>query len=69
MEKKKGKFPFIIEERLCKKCGICVSHCPAKVFTAGPGNEPRVTNPRKCTECNLCFFRCPDFAIQLEVSP
>ncbi|RQD76290.1 MAG: 4Fe-4S dicluster domain-containing protein [Candidatus Syntrophonatronum acetioxidans] len=58
-----------MDEKLCKKCGICVSLCPTRVFTAGPGNEPRVTNPRKCTRCNLCFFRCPDFAIQLEVNP
>lgn len=62
---KESGFPFTLDKKLCKKCGVCVSLCPREVFTAGPGGEPVVAYPERCSRCALCFYRCPDFAIQL----
>jgi len=65
----KAEFQFFIDRKLCKKCGICISFCPAEVYTADDDDAPQITYPEKCIFCNLCFYRCPDFAIKLEVAP
>jgi len=54
-----------VNEKLCKKCGICSSLCPAKVFTNEVNELPMYTHQEKCTGCNLCVLRCPDIALTL----
>ncbi len=56
-----------IDERLCKRCGICSEFCPQNVFSVRNDGIPQVTAPENCTSCHLCDWRCPDFAITLEV--
>ena len=51
----------------CKKCGICVEFCPAKVFTEQADGSPVPTYREKCTGCRMCVLRCPDFALEVEV--
>lgn len=51
-----------IDEKACKRCGICIAFCPRKVFLAENG-KPVVANPEVCTRCMLCELRCPDYAI------
>jgi 2-oxoglutarate ferredoxin oxidoreductase subunit delta len=51
-----------IDEKICKKCGICISFCPRNVFASSSG-MPVVTHPENCTGCKLCELRCPDYAI------
>jgi 2-oxoglutarate ferredoxin oxidoreductase subunit delta len=54
-----------INEKWCKKCGICVAFCPQGVFTADEFGMPIVSYPEKCIKCMLCVIRCPDFAIDV----
>ncbi len=56
----------VINERLCKKCDICVTFCPKKVLDPRTGAMPAVARPEDCNACELCILRCPDFAIDLE---
>ena len=71
-----------VDDDLCKGCGICILHCPAKVLepdvpTDWGGQKPQlVTNMEtKCmlvrgekgVPCRLCEKRCPDIAIMVEV--
>ncbi|MDD2573333.1 MAG: ferredoxin family protein [Bacillota bacterium] len=51
----------------CKKCGICVEYCPAKVFTAEKDGTPVPAYQEKCTGCGICVLRCPDFALDVGV--
>ena len=52
-----------INEKWCKKCGICVEFCPKQIFITGALGEPQVNDPTKCTECRLCEILCPEFCI------
>ncbi|WP_073256006.1 4Fe-4S dicluster domain-containing protein [Caldanaerovirga acetigignens] len=61
----KGSARITIDERACKKCGICIAFCPKKVFSSD-NDKPVVANPEACIRCMLCELRCPDFAIVVE---
>lgn len=54
-----------IDRTLCKKCGICASVCPKKVFKLNELEGPQVTNPNDCILCELCIMMCPDMAIDI----
>lgn len=55
----------LINQKLCKKCGLCAKLCPRKVLESGADGLPLVAHPEKCTACELCVSHCPDFAIEL----
>ena len=57
-----------INQRFCKRCGICVEFCPAKVLGKESDGLPFVIYQDKCIGCKLCEYRCPDFAIKVEVT-
>jgi len=57
-----------INSDYCKRCGICVEFCPAKVFTKNIDSTPVPQYKEKCAGCKLCELRCPDFAINVEVN-
>ncbi len=57
---------IFINEKWCKRCGICVEFCPGKVFTMGNLQPPAAMNLEGCTMCRLCEMRCPDYAISVE---
>lgn len=58
----KRNIEILIDEKACKKCGICIAFCPTKVYTSKDG-KPIIVNLDACTNCKLCELRCPDFAI------
>lgn len=64
---KKGKrlFDQQIYEDWCKKCGICIALCPAKVFEQCEDGSPAVKDPDACIGCRFCEYHCPDFAITI----
>lgn len=61
---KQEAFP-IINQKLCKKCGICVNICPRKVLEPDDAGLPHPARRGKCTSCEQCVIHCPDFAIEL----
>ncbi len=66
-DKGKKEVPLIlINESLCKRCGICSAFCPTKVFDAREDGLPLVARGFDCIWCGLCEMRCPDFAILLK---
>ena len=64
--KEKHAVRITINEKWCKKCGICIAFCPQGVFTSDDFGMPIVKYPEKCVKCILCVVRCPDFAIDVE---
>ena len=58
----------IINPKLCKKCGICVSACPKKVLEIEPGKPVAAVRIEDCIGCRTCELKCPDFAIEVEVN-
>ena len=65
-EKKKRAKVILIQEKWCKRCGICAEFCPGKVFSFQSGEVPAAANLEGCTVCRLCELRCPDYAISVE---
>ena len=56
----------MINEKWCKKCGICAAFCPKKVFDRDDDGKPSAARPEDCIGCRLCEMRCPDFAVTVE---
>lgn len=56
---------ILVNESLCKRCGICIYFCPTRVFDQREDGLPLVARRPDCIWCNLCEVRCPDFAITL----
>jgi len=54
-----------IEERLCKKCKLCVQSCPADAIFIG---EKSIIDPLKCIGCATCLAVCPTGAVKREPS-
>lgn len=59
----------ILNEKWCKRCGICVAFCPKGVFISDDFGLPIVKYPERCIKCMLCVVRCPDFALEVEGLP
>jgi 2-oxoglutarate ferredoxin oxidoreductase subunit delta len=58
------KYRVRVDDKLCKKCGICVFVCPKKVFSLSGGLE---IDYERCNGCKRCEVYCPDFAVEVEL--
>ena len=63
----------MINELLCKDCGLCVRACPKGVLALSKtklnakGYHPaEPVNPEACVGCASCARTCPDVAIRIE---
>ena len=63
----------MINELLCKSCGLCVRACPKGVLALSKtklnakGYHPaEPVNPEACVGCASCARTCPDVAIRIE---
>mgnify|MGYP000900638694 CR=1 FL=1 len=64
---------IIVNEDLCKGCGMCVMACPMKIVALDKNklnqkgyNPAMLTDESKCTGCKSCATMCPDVAITVE---
>jgi 2-oxoglutarate ferredoxin oxidoreductase subunit delta len=65
-----AKGEIVINEELCKGCGLCVEFCsqgciamPADKVSPKGSLLASFGNPDKCNGCGVCGWMCPDFAI------
>ncbi len=63
----------MINELLCKGCGLCARACPKGVLALSKtklnakGYHPaEPVNPEACIGCASCARTCPDVAIRIE---
>lgn len=54
---------FVVDSRLCVKCGICADVCPTKNILGGLGHEPQWKHDGSCLACFACYHHCPHHAI------
>lgn len=64
---------IIVDETICKGCGLCVKACPLKIIALdkekinAKGYHPaKLMDAEKCTGCASCGTMCPDTAITVE---
>lgn len=53
---------FVINEKICTGCGICVKHCVVGAIS-GEKKKPHRIDIEKCVKCGLCLINCPFDAI------
>jgi ferredoxin len=53
---------FVINEKLCTGCAICVKHCVVEAIS-GEKKQPHHIDEEKCIKCGLCLLNCPFDAI------
>ena len=59
-------FKPVINEKLCKKCGVCQNGCPADCITID--KEISRIDQRFCIKCFCCHEFCPHKAIYIKRS-
>ena len=71
MSKTKPRVSIIIEEEICKGCGLCVNACPRSAMHLANHINSRgfhpaaLLAPDKCTACAQCALMCPDVCISI----
>lgn len=53
---------FVVQDDLCKKCGICFKVCPVNAITWEKGTVAYI-DKSKCVKCRECIVNCPFNAI------
>lgn len=66
MPRPKDQIYLWVNLKWCKRCGICSSVCPMKVYEVMPSGYPKLAHLEKCIDCGLCSTLCPDYAIFTE---
>lgn len=64
---------ILIDEELCKGCGLCAEACPKRLLKIGnklnkqgyPLVEIDEAGQKQCVSCALCARICPDVAIKV----
>ncbi len=63
-----GNCKISINEKWCKRCGICAAFCPAHVFETDDFGVPEAVDAKRCIKCMNCVVLCPDFAVEVVCS-
>jgi 2-oxoglutarate ferredoxin oxidoreductase subunit delta len=64
----------LIQEDLCKGCGLCIDICPPGVLRQDSklnhlGFHPAAYTGQWCNACGLCFYACPEPGAIVVVRP
>jgi len=58
---------IMVDDELCKACGICVDLCPKRVYDLDKAGKPVVVRLDDCNGCLFCEWHCPDFAVRVQI--
>ena len=63
----------IVNEDVCKGCGLCIDACPKKIMEIDHSHLNRkgyhpahCAKPEECIGCAFCATMCPDCVITVE---
>ena len=56
-----------INQKWCKRCGICLELCPQHVFESKELGRIEPARTEDCKVCRLCEVYCPEFAITVDI--
>lgn len=64
----------LVNEDLCKGCGLCIEVCPPDVLFRSTrlnhlGFHPVAYTGDSCTACGVCFYACPEPGAIVVVKP
>jgi len=71
MPKVKHRAVVVIDEEICKGCGLCVSVCGRSAMGFAQKINSRgfhpafLLRPEECTGCAHCALMCPDACITI----
>lgn len=54
---------YVIDEDLCRGCGICIKSCPTSAIDGAPGKVYTIDRTR-CIKCGACLAVCPFGAVR-----
>ncbi len=54
---------FIVDEKKCIHCGLCVKDCIEYAIRFDKNRIPKMVSPDMCINCRHCFSICPEGAI------
>jgi NADH-quinone oxidoreductase subunit F len=49
---------YLIDEKKCPGCGLCVKACPVEAITSMGKKKPVVLDQEKCIKCGACYDVC-----------
>jgi NADH-quinone oxidoreductase subunit F len=49
---------YLIDEKKCPGCGLCVKACPVEAITSKGKKKPVVLDQEKCIKCGACYDVC-----------
>ncbi|MBZ4687388.1 MAG: 2-oxoglutarate ferredoxin oxidoreductase subunit delta [Clostridia bacterium] len=62
----------VVQQELCKGCGLCVEACPKNLLVIGKDANSKgyyavvqKDEEEKCNGCSLCAIMCPDVALEV----
>ncbi len=55
---------YLVDEKACKGCGMCLRACPAKAIT-GEKKKPHKIDQSLCLNCATCFVTCKFKALKI----
>ncbi|MEN8907419.1 MAG: NADH-quinone oxidoreductase subunit NuoF [Clostridiales bacterium] len=58
----KSMLSYVINNDICKNCGICARNCPASCIEGEKGKSYKIDQD-ECLKCGVCMTKCPFKAI------